>query len=274
MSETDIASLDPRTADERSLTGTIAGQTSEEIDETLRQARHAQELRYRIEHPDEGLRERKRRLTRHLISDAATAMFADRGFDAVKVSEVADRANVSLKTLYNYFPTKESMALDDADELVERVATALRERPVGMSITDVVVGALAANNDVFDLLDDDLAAHVATTFGTLIKQTPTLRAGWLEVLDRLAGVVAEELAHQAGIRAGDPQLTIAGWALVGLVQVDMDSRVRHIRAGQRGVQLRDAVTGDVRQAAQLLEAGLRSLAPVLPGHPGTATRQS
>ena len=61
--------------------------------------RHAEEKRYRAEHPGEGLRERKRRLTRHLISDAATAMFASRGFDAVKVSEIANRVNVSMKTL-------------------------------------------------------------------------------------------------------------------------------------------------------------------------------
>jgi AcrR family transcriptional regulator len=194
-------------------------------------------MRYRAEHPDEGLRERKRRLTRQLISDTATVMFASRGFDAVKVSEVADRVNVSLKRLYNYFPTKESMVLDDADELVERVATALRDRPAGTSITDVVVAALEANNDVFDLLEDDLAAHVATMFDALIKQTPALRAHWLEVLDRLANVAAEELALQAGIQPTDPQLTIAGRALVGLVQVDMDSRVRHIRAGQRGARL-------------------------------------
>jgi len=39
----------------------------------------------------------------------------------------------------------------------------------------------------------------------------------------------------------------------------MDSRVRHIRAGRRGAKLRDAVAGDVRQAAQLLETGLASL---------------
>jgi AcrR family transcriptional regulator len=72
------------------------------------------------------LRKRKRRLTRHLIADAATAMFASRGFDGVKVSEIADRVNVSMKTLYNYFPTKESMVLD-ADELIEGLATALRD---------------------------------------------------------------------------------------------------------------------------------------------------
>lgn len=39
----------------------------------------------------------------------------------------------------------------------------------------------------------------------------------------------------------------------------MDSRVRHIRAGRRGAQLRDAVAGDGRQATRLLETGLASL---------------
>jgi hypothetical protein len=57
----------------------------------------------------------------------------------------------------------------------------------------------------------------------------------------------------------DPEPTIGGWALAGLVQVDMDSRVRHIRAGRRGAQLREAVANDVRQAAELLETGRASL---------------
>ena len=86
--------------------------------------------------PDEGLRERKRRLTRQLISDAATVLFATRGFDNVRVSEVAERVGVSEKTIYNYFPTKESMVLDHADEGVERLAAALRERRPDESLTE------------------------------------------------------------------------------------------------------------------------------------------
>jgi hypothetical protein len=64
---------------------------------------------------------------------------------------------------------------------------------------------------------------------------------------------------RAETEPADPEPAIAGWALAGLVQVDMDARVRHIRAGRRGAQLRDAVAEDVRQAANLLETGLASL---------------
>jgi AcrR family transcriptional regulator len=259
MSEPGSGTTGSGEADKRVLDGVVAAEMGEEIIDRLRRVRHAAETRYRAEHPDEGLRERKRRLTRHLISDAATAMFASRGFDAVKVSEIADRANVSMKTLYNYFPTKESMVLDDADELVEGLAAALRDRPAGVSITSAFVGALEASMDGFDLLDDELAAHVATTFAAMVTQTPALHAQWLEIQDRLARVAAEQLALQAGTEPTDPAPAIAGWALAGLVQVGMDSRVRHISAGRRGAQLRDAVAGDVRQAAELLETGLATL---------------
>ena len=124
MSEPGSGVIGPGEPGERVLDGVVA----EEIIDGLRRVRQAEETRYRAEHPGEGLRERKRRLTRHLIADAATAMFASRGFDAVKVSEIANRVNVSMKTLYNYFPTKESMVLDDADELIESLAAALREQ--------------------------------------------------------------------------------------------------------------------------------------------------
>jgi hypothetical protein len=121
-----------------------------------------------------------------------------------------------------------------------------------------VVGAIEASMDGFDLLEDEQAAFVPK-FEVMVKQTPTLRAHWLEILDRLARVAAEQLASQAGVAPSDPEPTVAGRALVGLIQVDSDSRVRHIAAGLRGPELRAAVVADVRQAARLLENGLASL---------------
>src|SRR5438445_7090556 len=62
--------------------------------------------------PNNGLRERKKRLLRQQLSDAATEMFVERGFDNVRITEIAEACGVSEKTVYNYFPTKESLILD------------------------------------------------------------------------------------------------------------------------------------------------------------------
>src|ERR1700739_3115555 len=73
----------------------------------------------------EGLRERKKRLTRQLLSDTATMMFLERGFDGFKIAEVAEECGVSEKTVYNYFPTKESLILDREEELTDTLGEEL-----------------------------------------------------------------------------------------------------------------------------------------------------
>ena len=60
----------------------------------------------------DGLREHKKRATRQRISDVATALFISHGFDAVTVAEIAANANISEKTVYNYFPNKELLVYD------------------------------------------------------------------------------------------------------------------------------------------------------------------
>jgi len=235
----------------------IVEEMGEEMAATLRRARGEQEGLYRREHPDEGLRERKRRLTRQTISDVATMMFATRGFDNVTVSEVAARVGVSEKTIYNYFPTKESMVLDAADDALAEMARALRERRPDESLTDAVLRALKSDMRRFDEVSDDIVAFLPT-FVTMIQTTAALRAAWLELYDRLAEVVRDELAVQAGVDPRDPEVGIAGRALVGLVEVALESRVRWIEEGLRGERLRSAVHSDIDRAARLLETGLWS----------------
>jgi AcrR family transcriptional regulator len=62
----------------------------------------------------EGRRERKKRKTRQAISDVATELFIERGFDAVTVAEVAKAADVAVQTVFNHFPTKEDLFFDES----------------------------------------------------------------------------------------------------------------------------------------------------------------
>jgi AcrR family transcriptional regulator len=59
-----------------------------------------------------GRRERKKQQTRQLISDVATGLFMERGFDHVTVAEVAKAADVAVQTVFNHFPTKEDLLFD------------------------------------------------------------------------------------------------------------------------------------------------------------------
>src|ERR1700690_2923456 len=78
----------------------------------------------------EGLRERKKRLLRQQLSDTATEMFMERGFDHVRVTQIAEACGVSEKTVYNYFPTKESLILDRWDTTIASLRTHLADRGV------------------------------------------------------------------------------------------------------------------------------------------------
>ena len=84
----------------------------------------------------EGLRERKKRATREAIAAAAMELFMERGFDSVTVAEVAEAADVSEKTVFNYFPTKEDLALARFEPRIEALITALRELPPEASIVE------------------------------------------------------------------------------------------------------------------------------------------
>src|SRR3954468_14743992 len=108
--------------------------------------------------PTEGLRERKKRAARESIAATARRLFAERGFDAVTVVEVAAAADVSEKTVFNHFATKEELAFAGRQERTEALVDAIRGRPAGPPAIAVSRAAPAAALE--QLADDDLAAAV------------------------------------------------------------------------------------------------------------------
>src|ERR1700728_3471337 len=95
----------------------------------------------------EGLRERKKRQMRRQLSDAATGLFLERGFDAVRVVEVAAACGVSEKTVFNYFPVKEALIMDRLEITLDALGTGLASSaltPVqaALGILDRELGAM------------------------------------------------------------------------------------------------------------------------------------
>ncbi|GAB3840489.1 TetR/AcrR family transcriptional regulator [Kribbella italica] len=137
----------------------------------------------------QGRRERKKAATRTAIMTAGQELFLERGFDAVSVREIADRADVSPTTVFAHFPQKESLAFGDEDERHEQLVAAVTGRPQGTSISDALkahyLSELAA-----------LATEPQRQLLTLMEQTPALvdyaERMWLRHEDALVGAITQE----------------------------------------------------------------------------------
>src|SRR3954471_12624947 len=123
-----------------------------------------------MERPPEGLRERKKRAAREAIATTARRLFAERGFDTVTVAEVAAAADVSEKTVFNHFPTKEDLAFAGREEGIAQFVAALAGRAPGASVLDVFRAMTRTVLDVFVAGGDEDLLAVAR----IIRHSPTL----------------------------------------------------------------------------------------------------
>jgi AcrR family transcriptional regulator len=210
----------------------------------------------------EGLRERKKRQLRQQLSDTATEMFMERGFDAVRVSEIAEACGVSEKTVFNYFPNKESLVLDRWESTVGSLRAGLAERaiPPVEAVQRILASELA---DLLSWLEgqDEQAPGRATMlrFFELVSVTPALRAHQRDALDRVVAVAAEILAERAGTSQDDPEPRIAATALVGLWDVQARALRKHLDGDGGLDEIRESVAADVRRAARVIDEGLNVL---------------
>src|ERR671935_512960 len=81
--------------------------------------------------PQLGLRERKKQRTRELIAETARRLFVERGFEHVSVAEIARVAEVSEKTVFNYFPSKEDLVYWRMESFESELLEAIAQRPPG-----------------------------------------------------------------------------------------------------------------------------------------------
>ncbi|WP_037680598.1 TetR/AcrR family transcriptional regulator [Streptomyces griseus] len=150
----------------------------------------------------EGLRERKKRETRQRISDIATGLFLERGFVPVTIAEVAEAADVSVNTVYNYFPAKEDLFFDRSAGVVDRLPRWVRGRDAGESAARAVLRELRAEVEAVSPRVGLMEGY--DRFLRVIHEAPPLRSRlWSlqqEVLENLEATLREE----TGAAADDP----------------------------------------------------------------------
>lgn len=140
-----------------------------------------------------GLRESKKQETRQLISDHATRLFIEQGFEQTTIAEIATAARVAKKTVTNYFARKEDMALDHHEEFTATLARAVAGRAAGESALAVLRREFAAAVERCD----PVAGFAGPEFARMIADSPTLTTRLRELHDRREEALAEALAAAA-----------------------------------------------------------------------------
>ncbi|WP_049871709.1 TetR/AcrR family transcriptional regulator [Catenulispora acidiphila] len=195
------------------------------------------------------LRERKKALTRQAILDAAGRLFEQRGFDEVTVKEIADAANVSVKTLFVYFRSKEDLAFADTG-LIDAILAALRATGPDSATTRPAEAVAAVLIDLLHRDDQDPVEGIEG-FHRGYTASETLQGGLARVWAGYEDQVTAVLAERAGT-APTPALRLQAIALIGLVRTLTAPETRAMIAGMDGRQARAALTDWLQQAAATL----------------------
>jgi len=211
---------------------------------------------------EQGLRERKKERTRRLIAETARRLFAERGFDAVTVAEIARESEVAEKTVFNYFPTKEDLFYSRLEAFEEELLGAIRERKRGESILDAFARFLLQPRGVLALGDagDPEATEQLRTITRVITGSPALLARERQVFARYTESLATLLAEETGAGPGSVEPVVAATALLGAHRALIDYVRRRTLAGDSAAAIGRGVRAEAKRALALLENGLGNYA--------------
>lgn len=91
-----------------------------------------------------GLRERKKERTRQALITAALRLFEERGYDETTIADIAAGADVSARTFFSYFPSKEEILFADTEDRLAVAFAVIDQRGPDDAPVDVLVRAMAA----------------------------------------------------------------------------------------------------------------------------------
>ncbi|WP_052336993.1 TetR/AcrR family transcriptional regulator [Nocardioides alkalitolerans] len=165
-----------------------------------------------------GLRSKKKQRTRQRIADVAAELFAQRGYDAVTMLDVARAAEVSDQTVYNYFAAKQDLVLDRADQFRVLYRDAVEHRTAEISPAAALLPLLEL--DVERYRESDLG-RARGEFLAQSVESAVLRRFTLQEREAQARIITE------AITATTPQLPniVAHWhasAIVAVIQTIHD----------------------------------------------------
>jgi AcrR family transcriptional regulator len=160
----------------------------------------------------EGLRSRKKVKTRQAIEDAALALFAERGYEATTVEQIADRAEVSTTTFFRYFPSKADVVLATWGEGLPALQHAIGARPTGERDLDAIRAAI--EEEWLAAIDPERTLRTARA----VASSPLLRGLSYQVGESWLAAISDALARRRGLAVPDhgcsltARVALAAWA--------------------------------------------------------------
>ena len=196
--------------------------------------------------PHPGRRERKKAQVRQRISDVATALFLDRGFDQVSVSQIAEAADVARPTVFAHFPRKEDLFFDRYPEVAGQLTRAIRERPAGTSavsaLRDTLVAAAQAGQAPYGMQADMIP------WWQTVAASRALQARARELGDQLAAELAPVMAA-----AGTAEPELAAALAVAAYRTIHLQAIRAILAGGEAATVAARQPGRIRSALSAVD---------------------
>lgn len=204
-----------------------------------------------------GVREQRRLETRDRIVEAAADLFAERGFDGVSVLEIARRAGVVEKTVFNHFPVKEGLVFDSDPPMRAALLDAVRRRPAGESVSaaagSFVVAAVA-------LLGSPEAADGVARMARVIRGSRTLQVREREILGELTEALAQLITEETSPTPGRIEPWLSAHAVLGLYASLLELARDRVLAGVGGPELSAELRLQGRRGLALLQFGLAGYA--------------
>jgi AcrR family transcriptional regulator len=171
-----------------------------------------------------GLRERKKQKTKEAIQREAMRLFGERGYDETTIEHIADAAEISPSTFFNYFPTKEDVVLYDRyDPMLEAMFDAgPAEEPVSLTISRAMGAMMQAV---------DLDHEVVFARAKLALDVPALRARFWEELQKAQTLLGGVIAKRTGRDPADFELQVLSMMLV---TASFEAALEWVRRGGEG----------------------------------------
>jgi AcrR family transcriptional regulator len=193
-----------------------------------------------------GLRDRKKQRTRQLLADTGRRLFSERGFEQVSVAEIARATEVSVATVFNYFPSKEDLVYSGLETFEQQMLGAIRERQRGQTAV-AAFGEFILEPRGLLAAEDEAAARELTALTRMIAASPALLAREQQIFARYTEALARLIAEETSTAAGDLRPYVVANALIGVHRA-LISYVRE-RLGAGTIDRRQ-IARDVRERGE------------------------